>query len=109
MPARLIDEERGVGSGRDLRGDFREVQVHGLGVTARHDERGALAILRTDRPEDIGRRCSLILGSARARTAFGPSARDLVLLADARFIREPDLYAAGIDVLLARDLFQAGG
>jgi len=34
---------------------------------------------------------------------------DLVLLADPSFIREPDLDRAGIDPLLAPDLFQASG
>ena len=50
MPTGLIDEQRGVGAGRDLRGDFGQMQVHRLGVAAGHDERRALAVL----PEDVG-------------------------------------------------------
>ncbi len=52
---------------------------------------------------------SLVFGGARTRAAFGPTAGDLVLLADPSFVGEPDLYRAGIDSLLAPDLFQAGG
>ncbi len=34
---------------------------------------------------------------------------DLVVLTDPSFVGEPDLYRAGIDSLLAPDLFKAGG
>ena len=107
MPAGLVDEQRGVGAGRDLRGDFGQMEVHRLGVAARHDERRALAVLGTDRAEDVGRGGSLVLGGARPRASLGPTARDLVFLADARLVGEPDLYGAGIDAGLAPDLLQA--
>ena len=109
MPAGLIDEKRGVCARRNLRGDFGEVQVHRLGVASGHDERRALAVLGTDRAENIGRGGSLISGRAGARAALGPTAGDLVLLADARLVGEPDLYGGGLDALLAPDLFQARG
>ena len=69
-----------------------------------HDERRALAVLGTDRAEDIGRGGSLIFRGARARAALGPAARDLVLLADARLVGEPDFYGGGLDAFFARDL-----
>jgi len=47
------------------------------------------------------------LGGARPRASLGPTARDLVFLADARLVGEPDLYGAGIDAGLAPDLLQA--
>ena len=109
MPAGLIDEQRGVRARRDLGGDFGEMEVHRLGVAAWHDEGRALAVLGTDRAEDIGRGGSLIFGSAWTRAALGPAAGDLVLLADARLVGEPDLYGAGLDALLAPDRFQARG
>ena len=109
MPAGLIDEQRGVRARRDLGGDFGQVQVHRFGVAAGHDEGRALAVLGADRAEDIGGGGSLILRSARPRAALGPAAGDLVLLADARLVGEPDLYGVGSDALLARDLFQARG
>ncbi len=109
MPAGPIDEQRGMSAGRDLGGDFGQVQVHGFGVASGHDEGCALAVLGADRAEDIGGGGSLIFGSARARAALGPTPRDLVLLADARLVGEPDLYGVGSDALLAADLFQARG
>ena len=107
MPAGLIDEKRGVRARRDLGGDFGQVQVHGFGVASGQDKRGAFAILGADRAEDIGAGGSLVLGSARTRAAPGPTPGDLVLLADARLVGEPDFYRLGGDALLARDLVQA--
>jgi hypothetical protein len=107
MPASLIDEKRRVRARRDLRGDFGEVEIHGFGVTPGHDERRALASPGTDRPKDIGRCGSLVFRRAGARAAFGPTPRDLVLLADARLVREPDFYGAGLDAFFAPDLRQA--
>jgi hypothetical protein len=109
MPTGLIDEQRGMDAGRDLRGDFGEVQVHRLGVATRHDERRALPLLWADSAENVGRGSALVSGSARARATPGPAPGDLILLSDARLIGEPDLYGAGIDALFAPDLLQARG
>jgi hypothetical protein len=109
MPARLIDEERSMGARRDLSGDLGQVVVHRLGVAPRHDERRAFAVSGTDRAEDIGRGGSLIFRRAGARSALGPTAGDLALLADPRLVGEPDFYCAGIDALFSPDLFQARG
>ena len=94
---------------RNLGGDLGERQIHRLGVATRHDERRAFALLGADRAKDIGRSGSLIARGAGARAALGPSPRDLVLLADARLVGEPDLYGGGLDALLAPDLIQARG
>ena len=94
---------------RNLGGDLGERQIHRLGVATRHDERRAFALLGADRAKDIGRSGSLIARGAGARAALGPSPRDLVLLADARLVGEPDFYGAGLDALLAPDLIQARG
>jgi hypothetical protein len=51
----------------------------------------------------------LIAGSAGAGAALGPAARDLVLLADARFVLEPNLYGFDVDRLFARNFIQARG
>jgi hypothetical protein len=50
----------------------------------------------------------LVLGGGRARAAFGPASRDLVLLPNPRLIGEPDLerLAAGLGL---RKLLQTGG
>ena len=93
---------------RNLGGGLGERQIHRLGVATRHDERRAFALLGADRAKDIGRSGSLIARGAGARAALGPSPRDLVLLADARLVGEPDLYRARIDALFPRDFLQAG-
>src|SRR5262249_50034177 len=54
VPAGLVDQEDGVGSGRDGCGDLGEVQVHRLGVAGRHDQGCTLALLRADCTEDVG-------------------------------------------------------
>jgi hypothetical protein len=51
----------------------------------------------------------LVFRRAGARAALGPTSRNLVLLADARLVREPDLYGVGLDAFFAPDLRQALG
>ena len=94
---------------RDLSGDFGQVQVHRLRVASGHDEGCTLSVLGADRAEDISRGGSLVRRRAWTRAALGPTPGDLVLLADARLVGEPDLYGGGLDALLAPDLVQARG
>jgi hypothetical protein len=98
MPAGLIDEQHGLRARRDLGGDFGQVQVHGFGAAPGHYEGRALAALGADCAEYISGGGSLISGSARTRSALGPTAGDLVLLADARLVGEPDLYGVGSEL-----------
>jgi len=107
MPSGLIDEEDGVGPWCDRLGDFGQMQVHRFGVAGREDQSRALSLLRADGAEDVGRGGALIPRSAWASAALGPPAGDLVLLTNARFIREPNLYFPNIDCLFARDFIQA--
>jgi hypothetical protein len=107
MPSGLIDEKDGVGSGRDGVGDFRQMQVHRLGIAGRQDQASCFAELRADGSEDVGRGGALIPRSAWASAALGPPAGDLVLLADAGLVRKPNLYFPDIDRLFARDFIQA--
>ena len=109
MPAGLVEDQHGVRARRDRGGDLGEVEAHRLGVADRHDEGGALALFRADRPEDVGGGGALVVRRARTRAALGPAAGDLVLLADPRLVGEPDFYRGGVDALLAGDLVQAGG
>jgi hypothetical protein len=44
-----------------------------------------------------------------AGAALGPAACDLVLLADARLVLEPNLYGFDVDRLFARNFIQARG
>jgi hypothetical protein len=107
MPSGLIDKEDGVGSWRNRLGDFGQMQVHRFGVTGGQDQSRALSLLRADGSEDVGRGGALIPWSAWASAALGPPAGDLVLLTNARFIREPNLYFSNIDGLFACDCIQA--
>ena len=95
-------------AGRDLGRDLGQVQGHRLGVAAGQDERGTLAVVRADGPEDIGRGGALIVRSGGPCPASGPAPRDLVLLADPGLVGEPEFYVVEVDALLARDLRQAG-
>jgi len=67
------------------------MQFHGLGVAKWQDETDGLAERGADGAEDVGRGGSLIFQGKRARPAFGPTSCDLVFLADAGFVLEPQL------------------
>ena len=109
VPACLIDQEHGVGTRRDGLGDRGEMQVHCLGIADGQDQGRALALFRADGAEDVCRGGALITGSARAGAALRPPAGDLVLLADARLVLEPNLYCLDVDRLFARDFVQTRG
>jgi hypothetical protein len=109
VPACLVNQEHGVRAGCHRLRDLGEMQVHRLGIAGGQDQGRALALLRADGTEDVGRSGALITGSARAGAALGPAPRDFVLLADPRLILEPNLYCLDSDRLVARDLFQARG
>jgi hypothetical protein len=109
VPAGLIDEENGMGSRCDGFGDFREVQVHCLGIASWHDQGRALALFGADGAEDVGRGSTLVAGRAGAGAALRPAAGDLVLLADTGLIGEPNFYLVDVDSVLARDGVQARG
>ena len=80
-----------------------------IDVAARQNEARALPMPGTDRAEYICRGGALIVWRGRPRAAFCPSPRDLVLLADAGLVGEPDFYRGGIDALFARDFLEARG
>jgi hypothetical protein len=109
MPAGLVDQEDGVGRRRDSFGDLGEVQIHCLSVAGRQDQGRALALVRADRAEDVGRSGALIAWGDRTSAALGPSAGDLVLLTNAGLVGEPDFYGLAVERLLARDRLQTGG
>jgi len=50
----------------------------------------------------------LVLRRTGPGAAFGPAPGQLVLLANAGLVAEPDFEASGVDGLLARDLVQTG-
>lgn len=95
-------------TGCDHRADLGKVGCHRFAVAAWHDQPRALAGLWTDRAEDVGRLGALVVGRGWPRSALRPTAGDLILLTDPRFILEPQLYfGAGRE--RPADLVQAGG
>ncbi len=109
MPAGLIEQQHGVGARGNFGGDLGEVEAHRLGVARWQDETGALALLRTDGPEDVGRGGALVMRRTGARSAPGPAAGDLVFLADPRLVGEPDLYPGQGNAFVSCNLLEPGG
>jgi hypothetical protein len=109
VPASLIAEEDRMGSRCNRLGDFRQMQVHRLGVARRQDQGRTLALFGTDGAEDVGGGSALVTERAGAGAALRPTAGDLVLLADTSLIGKPYFYRVASDPLLARDCVQAGG
>src|ERR1700693_1176197 len=91
----------------DRLGDFRQMQVHRVGIAEGQDQSRALALFRADGSEDVGRDGTLVPRSAWASAALGPPAGDLVLLADTSLVLEPDFYLADVNCFFARDFIQA--
>src|SRR3974390_2761274 len=109
MPAGLIDHEHSVGTGRDGLGDFRQVQVHRLSIAGRQDQGCTLALPGADRAEDVGGGGTLVPRRTWTCATLRPPPGDLVLLADASLVREPDFYLVAADRLFPSDFVQARG
>lgn len=54
VPTRLVDDQDGMGTGRDGCSDLRKVQVHRRGIAIGQYQTRALALLRADGTENIG-------------------------------------------------------
>jgi hypothetical protein len=91
MPAGAVEHENGMSAGRDGAGDLGEMVVHRAGIGEGHDEARGDAAVRTDRAEDVGPLVAGVARRPRACAALRPDPAERALLADARFILEPDL------------------
>jgi hypothetical protein len=80
-----------MGARSDGAGDLGEMAVHRAGVGEGHDEARGDAALGTDRAEDAGPLVAGVARGPRPRAALRPDPGERALLADARFILEPDL------------------
>src|SRR5262249_27596094 len=109
VPASLIDQEGGMGSGRDRFWGLCKMQGHRLAVAGREDLGRAPALPWGKCAEDVGGSGTLIARRTGAGAALRPAASDFVLLADAGLVGEPDFYCVAVDALLARDRLQTGG
>ena len=92
MPAGLVEDQDGVGTGGDPCGDLVEMKLHGFGVAERQNEGSAGSIFGADRTEQIGRLGALIMRGSGTGALPGPAIGELVLLADPHLVLEPDLY-----------------
>src|SRR4051812_20252573 len=73
------------------------MQAHGLRVASGQDQGCcALALLRADRPEDVGRARPLIMRGAGPGAPSGPATRDFVLLAHTRLVLPPQFYGSAL-------------
>jgi hypothetical protein len=70
--------------------DFRQMQVHGLGVDLGQDQADADATRGANRAEDIGPIIALIARRAWAAAALGPDVGQAALLADPGLILPPE-------------------
>jgi len=108
VPAGLIEQQNGMGSGRHRSGDLDQMQSHGGGIAAWQNKAGGDPLGRADGPEDVGRARPLIVRCRGARPALGPSPGDLVLLSNPGLVLKPHLYRLARRVALG-DLVEAGG
>jgi len=72
VPAGLVDNEHGMGAGRDVIAYLFEVFAHRRRIGIRHDDGGAGVAARADGAEQIGVLVTLILWLARTRALLGP-------------------------------------
>lgn len=89
MPAGAVEDDEGMGAGCDGPG---EMQVHRRGVGARQDKAGADAPLGADGAEDVGPLVAGVAHRAGPRPAPGLDPGGGGLLADPRFVLEPDFH-----------------
>ena len=78
-------------NGRDGARDFGQVGRHRLGVDGGQDQACGHAAGRADRAKQIGPLIACVARRTGSGAAPGPDAGERALLADARFILEPDL------------------
>src|SRR3974377_597617 len=86
-----------------------KVQVHCLGIAGRQDQGYSLSLPGAARAEDIGGGSPLVPRRTWTGATFRPPPGDLVLLADASLIGEPDFYFVAVDRFFPSDFVQARG
>jgi hypothetical protein len=103
--AGAVGDDGGVCVGTYLTADLGEMQGHGFGVGGWEDKGRGGTALRTNGTEDVGPFVALVARRARAHPALGPDAGQRALLADPRFVLEPDFdgLACGVVGELRRD------
>lgn len=93
-----VEDEQGMCARGDLAADHVKMQRHGLGIGCRHDKTRRDAPLGTGGTEEIGPVITPVAGRAWSRAAPGPNPGQGTLLADPRFVLEPDFDRLALDV-----------
>jgi len=104
MPSGPVHDEHRDCSRTDAFPNFNQVLVHGFDVDGRQHQSGADATGRADGTEQIRPGEAPVAHRARAGAAPGPDAGQRALLADSRFVLEPD-FDQLINRTLAERLF----
>ena len=73
VPAGLVENKDGVGTGGDPCGDLVEMKLHGFGVAERQNEGSTGSVFGADRTEQIGRLGALIVRGSGTRALPGPT------------------------------------
>lgn len=90
MPTGAVEYQRGMRAGGDFGGYLVEVELHHLGVGEGQRQGRALAAGGANRAEEIGVLIALVGRLPGPGSASRPLPDQAVLLADARFVLEPD-------------------
>lgn len=90
VPSRAIEQQHSMRALCDVARDFLDVELHHPGVDARQRQRRSRAPSRANRAKEIGVFVALIRGLTGPRSSPSPLPDEAVLLADARFVLEPD-------------------
>lgn len=91
MPSRPVHQNGGMSLAGDTAADLVEMQLHGMGIGPWQHQRRTGSTGWTDGSEQIGVLVALVCRLAWPGSFFGPLPHLSVLLANARFVLEPDL------------------
>jgi hypothetical protein len=90
MPARAIEDKRGMRAGGYCFADLLKMPVHGFGVGVRHNKPCAHSTIRADGAEQIGPLVTRIAHGAGARSFSRPKPCQRSFLSNPRLILKPD-------------------
>jgi len=90
MPSCAVENDDGMGLGRNTIGNLAQVSIESPAIGVGHDKGCADGALRADCAEDVGPFVALIARRAGPCASFGPDAGQRALLADACLVLEPD-------------------
>ena len=91
VPAGAVEQEEGMGTGRDLAGNLAQVGLHGMGIGPGQGKRCPSAARGADGAEEVEALIALVLGLVRPCAFLGPLPHQAVLLAQAHLVLPPKL------------------